>query len=531
MFRENTDHLQSELFRTLNDLPKGMLEVLEDSWAGTFREEVFLRLDETLLAVLYSSKASRPNVPVNVLLGLEIMKAGFGWTDEELHQSFTFDLQVRYALGYEQVGEGHFCIRTLNGFRRRLRDYAQQTGQNLLEQIFAQITDEQRQKLSVKSDKLRMDSTQIASNIYRYGRIELLVEILQRVHRMLSEKDRERFDEVLAPYLESNGYSYTYRMKGTDTGARLDEIGKVMATLVAELAVDYAAETAYEQLVRVFHDHFRLSDDDIQPIPATEIKVTSLQSPDDPEATFHRKRNEGYRGYATHVTETCNPDNPLQLIVDVRTEPNAIDDPQMLVTVLPEVTQRMEVKELYTDGGYNSPKVDPVLAVYSVHHNQTALRGDRPHTGHLGLVDCTIEMDAVGKPSRLFCPMGHSMTIRATQTEHRYVANADSVDCQTCPLLQSCPARPKAPGKSAAIYFELRQAQVAKKRQVIAARPPGTANLRNAVESTIRSLKNPFRQGKVLVRGKFRVACQMIGSALMVNMRRIHRFQAQMAKT
>jgi hypothetical protein len=528
MFRENKDHLQSKLIGTLSDLPDGMLAILEQSWAGTFRQEIFMRLDENLLAGLYSDKASRPNVPVNVLLGLEIMKAGFGWTDEELYQSFTFDLQVRYALGYEQLGEGYFSVRTLYIFRQRLREHMEQSGENLLEQVFAQITDEQRHALSVKSDKLRMDSTQIASNIYRYGRIELLVEILQRVHRMLSESDRQRLDELLASYLETDGHSYTYRMQNKETGAKLDEIGHVMATLVTELAVDYASEGAYEQLVRVFHDHFRLSDGDIEPIPAAEIKVTALQSPDDPEATFHRKREEGHRGYAAHVTETCNPNNPLQLIVDVRTEPNAVDDAKMLITVLPEVAQRMAVDELYTDGGYNSPKVDPVLTATSVRHNQTALRGVHTKPTSIGMAAFDIQTDATGYPSRLTCPMGQAMDVKHTKRGN-LVARPNHEQCMACPLLDRCPAHPRADGKSANYYFGLRQIQVALKRHAIEARPSGQMNLRNAVESTIRSIKNPFRHGKVLVRGKFRVASMVIGSALMVNLRRIHRLQTQCA--
>lgn len=528
MFRENKDHLQGKLIGTLNDLPDGMLEILEQSWAGTFRREVFMRLDEGILAVLYSDKASRPNVPVNVLLGLEIMKAGFGWTDEELYQSFTFDLQVRYALGYEQLGEGYFSVRTLYVFRQRLREHMEQTGENLLEQLFVHITDEQRHALSIKSDKLRMDSTQIASNIYRYGRIELLVEILQRTHRMLSEKDRRRFDELITPYLETDGYSYTYRMQNKDVGTKLDEIGQVMAILVTELAADYGTETAYEQLVRVFHDHFRLTDDDIELIPATEIKVTALQSPDDPEATFHRKREEGYRGYAAHITETCNPDNPLQLIVDVRTEPNAVDDAKMLVTVLPDLAQRMAVDELYTDGGYNSPKVDPVLTATSVRHSQTALRGVHTKPTSIGMVAFDIQTDAAGEPTRLTCPMGQAIDVEHTRSGG-FVARPNHDQCMACPLLDRCPAKPKADGKSANYYFGLRQIQVALKRHAIEARPSGLMNLRNAVESTIRSLKNPFRHGKVLVRGKFRVASMLIGSALMVNLRRIHRLQMQCA--
>ena len=119
MFRENKKHLQKPLLSTLNELPEAQRQLLEKSWAGSFRQEVFGRLDESIFSVLYASEGSRPNVAVNVLMGLEILKAGFGWSDEELYEAFLFNLQVRYALGYERVGEGYFAIRTLYEFRER----------------------------------------------------------------------------------------------------------------------------------------------------------------------------------------------------------------------------------------------------------------------------------------------------------------------------------------------------------------------------------------------------------------------------
>lgn len=48
-------------------------------------------------------------------------------------------------------------------------------------------------------------------------------------------------------------------------------------------------------------------------------------------------------------------------------------------------------------------------------------------------------------------------------------------------------------------------------------------NLRAAAESTMRSVKHPFRNGKLPVRGKPRVSMTVIASAAMTNIRRIHR--------
>ncbi len=84
---------------------------------------------------------------------------------------------------------------------------------NLLEQAFEQITDEQLAKFRLKTGKHRMDSTQIASNIRQHGRLQLLVEVLQRVPRMLSEADQARYVELLKPFTQGHPGWYVYQTK------------------------------------------------------------------------------------------------------------------------------------------------------------------------------------------------------------------------------------------------------------------------------------------------------------------------------
>ena len=148
--------------------------------------------------------------------------------DEQMYQAFIFDLQVRYALGYENLGDGYFAIRTVYNFRNRLSRHMQATGENLVEQGFAQITDEQVAALALLTDKLRIDSTQIASDIRRGSRLQLLVEVLGRVQRMLSERDRERYAELLGSYVQSKASQYVYRLKSAQYGEKTAQIGPVM---------------------------------------------------------------------------------------------------------------------------------------------------------------------------------------------------------------------------------------------------------------------------------------------------------------
>ncbi len=47
--------------------------------------------------------------------------------------------------------------------------------------------------MAYKGDIQRTDSFQAISNIVSYTRVRLLVEILLRLHKVLSESDKERF--------------------------------------------------------------------------------------------------------------------------------------------------------------------------------------------------------------------------------------------------------------------------------------------------------------------------------------------------
>jgi len=159
MFKRNKRAQQPLLLSDVNDLPERSLNILKNSWAETFRREVFLRIPEEKFTVLYDADPSRPNVPVNLLISLEILKNWREWSDEEMYNHFLFDLQVRFAVGCDNFGEGDFDIRTLYNFRKRMVRYAMEK-EDLMKSVFEEITDQQVQKLAVDTQLQRMDSTQ-----------------------------------------------------------------------------------------------------------------------------------------------------------------------------------------------------------------------------------------------------------------------------------------------------------------------------------------------------------------------------------
>ena len=80
---------------------------------------------------------------MNILIGFETLKSGFGWNDEELYDHFLFDMQTRYALGLLDFDEGYFDIRTIYNFRNSLVKYEDTYGINLIKKATEKITDEQ----------------------------------------------------------------------------------------------------------------------------------------------------------------------------------------------------------------------------------------------------------------------------------------------------------------------------------------------------------------------------------------------------
>ena len=526
MYKPNPRHKQPALISAVSELPEKQRDRLEKSWAKTFYTEFFCRINEDAFAVLYSELASRPNVPVNVLLGLEALKAGNGWSDAELYENYCFNLQVRYALGYDRLGDGDFEIRTLYYFRERLSRYNIMHGMNLIEKAFERITDEQIISLKVRTGMQRMDSTQIASNIVSASRLHLLVEALQRVERILSETDKVRLAEIFAPYIQDSAGHYSYQVKGKDMmREHLQAIGQAIYTLLLELKTTYATENAYELMERIFAENFHLIENSPHAKENTELTSDCLQSVDDLEATYRTKGSEHYKGYVANITETCDPANEIQLITKVQVAPNNVDDTQLLAEALPNLKERTGVETMITDGGYGGEASDVALHEQGVNLIQTAIRGPRPNPDKLQLSDFDLHTDEQGNPVTMTCPHGQTAPVKSTRTSKWQARFAPTI-CDTCPFHQKgrCCLKVQIRDPLYLLAFTSRQVVVAKRRKEHLAHKDDESNLRAAIEATVRSVKHPFPAGKLPVRGRVRVTCMVIGSALMSNLRRIQRY-------
>jgi hypothetical protein len=95
---------------------------------------------------------------------------------------------VRYALGYRHLGDGYFDLRTLYYFRERLARHMQETGEN--PQAFEQVTDDCGRSPSRPASSGWIAPCWLPTSGWDGCN---LVTVLQRVWRMLSEEDQQRY--------------------------------------------------------------------------------------------------------------------------------------------------------------------------------------------------------------------------------------------------------------------------------------------------------------------------------------------------
>ena len=370
-----------------------------------------------------------------------------------------------------------------------------------------------------------MDSTQIASNIREMGRLQLVVEVLQRVHRMLIKKDQEVYVEPFAPFIQGHAGQYVYHLKGQDTNEHLQRIGELMQRLLVELQPGYSQEPVYQVLERVFGEHFKEEGKVLKVKINKELSASSLQSPDDLEATYRQKNKKTYKGYVANITETCDPENKLQLVTKIQVSCNHTEDAELLVDALPNLKDRTGIDTLYTDGGYGSPDADLTLQEHLVEQIQTAIRGRIPSSEKLNLADFKIKQTESGKPTQIIiCPQEQTVEVHASSQKKGCVAHFDGKVCATCPFIEKCPVQRGKRDTRFHLHFTQNQVNMSQRRQRSMIHQKEGRNLRAAVEATVRQVKHPFPASKLPVRGHFRVTCMMIGSAMVANVSRIQRY-------
>ena len=145
-----------------------------NAWRNQFYSLVTTKIDEDIFKSLFpeGKKNGRPNASIHILVGMSVLKEGFGCNDEDLFEKCEFDLLTRKALGLELLTDVTPSIDTYYLFRRRICKYQEETGIDLMQQCFELVAGNQVRLLRISGSPSGQQL--IGSNIARQSHYELI---------------------------------------------------------------------------------------------------------------------------------------------------------------------------------------------------------------------------------------------------------------------------------------------------------------------------------------------------------------------
>lgn len=492
---------QISLFDSLAFLPERKQQILEKSWAKKFSDHIFTNIDETIFAPLYSEKSnSRPNAPINVIVGALILKEFIGLTDDEILEECECDFRYQYALHTMSFDVQPISDRTFSRFRERNAAYELTTGIDLIHRCMISLAEEIRKFMDIEPTIKRMDSMMIESNIRKMGRLELLYTCLSNLVKIISRDGHFEMLDGLTSYADSNNRNrVVYYEQNIPQNERIQKVIDDASKLLPLCKNDYEHTEDYQLLLRAINEQTK-EDDNGKRIPKTKedgMDSGVLQNPSDPDATFRVKANKQHRGYVANLTETV--DEKGSLITDYQYDINTRSDASFIKETIANTETSEEEISMITDGAYNSEEIRELATAKNINVLSTGLLGRKPKE-----ILSEFQVSDDGK-SIIFCPNGNH------PKSCSYIKQSDSVrvsfakdQCEGCPRQGEC--NPKIGQRTAVLFVSLksRKKLLENTENLDEETRSFIGRIRNGVETSPSVIRNKYGVDKMPVRGKLR---------------------------
>lgn len=355
MFRETDTDIQMSLFDNPADLMgKRAAKKYDDpkAWFNQFFALVTSQVDESVFKPLFKEgNMGAPTASLRRLVAMSVLKEGFGCSDEDLVERLDYDILSRKALGLIRIEDEAPSIGTYYLFRRRICEYAEATGENLMETCFSRQTGFQAAKFKIIGSAIRMDSKLIGSNIAWYPRYELIHKtFLQEIGQYMSRLNPS-LRKRSRSWLEEDAKQTVYRSNPEIIRQRLGELGSlVYAILVRVKAKDGL-------LKRVFDEQYIVEHGQVTPRDKELIAAGSVRNPNDPDAEYRQKGQQKVKGFSVNIAETTDQrEEAPNLITGVQVEGATSADNAFYEDAIAkcETTTGDKVETVYSDGAYQN---------------------------------------------------------------------------------------------------------------------------------------------------------------------------------
>ena len=359
------NHKQQELFDPWRFLSPKRRKLLDQSWAGLFREELLCELPVNEFASNFKEDFGRPTKELHSALGVLLIQQTQDLTDEEAVEQLSFNTQWHYALNITEESDSAKYIGTKTLWSIRNIVY-----QNDLDEIlFENITAKLAKVFNVNTDYQRIDSVHIKSNMKRLGRISIFVTTINKFLVNLKRNHKALFvtvgSDIIEKYFPKKSLKCFAMVKPSQSAKTLTSVSSDLFDLVQQFKEHSEVKNmhSYKLLERVLNEQCNVNvSDAANPVTVkapNEIPSDSLQNPSDPDATYSGHKGQGYQ---VQVMETYSKDEDpkskkknLNLITHVEVEPAHESDAKALIPAIESTTQSdLTPKEVLADSLYDS---------------------------------------------------------------------------------------------------------------------------------------------------------------------------------
>ncbi len=496
MFKKNANQRQISIMDPCLTFPKYIQEALQKSWATYFYQHIFNNINEERFSVLFSENYSRPNAPVNIIVGLLFLKELNGWIDEEMMGAMYFDYRVQHALGITNFEKERICINTVGNFRGRLYEYSALHGVDLLEEEVLALTGALVTLTGMCTALARQDSFMISANCKKMGRLELIYTTNANMARLIAKQDETLIPESCRHYLDKQDKNdHIYRLKKDEVAGKRKQLLTESLQLYEAVPESLSDSQAYLNLARMLADQATQTETGVVPKENSEISAGSLQNPSEPEATYRKKGKKQHTGYVVNTVEARDKEKELSMIIHHEQQPNTTSDVELGSNALDADLDGVET--IANDGAYYSAETVEKAEERGIEMSFSALTGKKALENQLGVHEFVIdENDRI-----CTCPAGFPPESSEYNTaKETYTAKFAKEHCDACPLFDVCPAKEQKKFNTVRFTEKTLQADICRDKMG-EARFKGLAAFRAGVEGVPSVLRRKYAIDNIPVRG------------------------------
>lgn len=373
----NKNRNQQQIFDQWQKMGKKRRKLLDKSWAGLFRRELLHKLPVEKLSAHFTADFGRPSKDLTTCLAAALFQQIFDLTDIQTQQKLAFDMQWHYALDLPEKSDKfkYFSLKTIWNVRQTL------IKNQIDKEMFEVIGDRLAEIFTVNTDKQRIDSVHIKSNMKKLGRIGLIVQTVKKFLRNLKRQSKGAYklldSNLVDKYTAKKEDNVFSRVKPSESSKTLQEVCQDLLYLVEQFQNDNKIRrmNSYQLMERVLDEQCNLIESDgekrVEVKRPKDIPSDSLQNPSDPDASYGGYKGQGYqvqvmetyednrgqddkdKSHDDEEEEEDSNDKSLSLITHVEVEQAHKSDSEALLPAIESTDKRdLKPKELGADAAY-----------------------------------------------------------------------------------------------------------------------------------------------------------------------------------